>query len=53
MAIGFIISPWLFNFANDIAARNFYVIAGAGLLVVVALTDYKAADKHVLYPRQA
>lgn len=44
MAVGFIVFPWLFGFADDAAARNFYLVAGVGLLVVVALTDYKAAD---------
>jgi hypothetical protein len=41
MAIGFIVFPWLIGFADDAAARNFYVIAGVGLLAVVALTDYR------------
>jgi hypothetical protein len=29
------------GFAEDTAARNFYVAAGIGLLAVVAITDYK------------
>lgn len=41
MAIGFLVFPWLFGFAAESGARNFYVVAGAGLLVVVAVTDYK------------
>jgi len=53
MAIGFIVAPWLFNFADDTGARNFFVVAGVGLLIVVALTDYKAADAHVANPRHA
>jgi hypothetical protein len=40
MAIGFIVFPWLFGFADDAAARNFYVLAGIALLGVVMLTDY-------------
>lgn len=35
--------PWLFDFASDPAARNFYVIAGVGLLAVAAVTDYKSS----------
>ena len=37
-----IAAPWLFNFANDIRARNFFVIVGAGLVSVCALTDCRA-----------
>ena len=47
MAAGWIAFPWLFGFAGDAAARNFFVAAGAGLLVVAALTDYRAAESHV------
>jgi hypothetical protein len=42
MAVVWIASPWLFGFAAQTLARNFYVIAGVVLLLVVALTDYKA-----------
>jgi hypothetical protein len=41
MAVGFIVAPWLFGFSEDAAARNFYVVAGIGLLAVVVLTDYR------------
>ena len=41
MAVGFIAFPWFFGFAEDAAARNFYVVAGIGLLTIVALTDYR------------
>lgn len=41
MAAAWIVFPWLFGFADDEAARNFFIIAGVGLLIVVALTDYK------------
>lgn len=34
--------PWLFEFAHHALARNFYVGAGAALLVVVLLTDYRS-----------
>ena len=42
MAAGWIAMPWLFGFAGDAAARNFFVATGVGLLVVAALTDYRA-----------
>jgi len=41
MAVGFILAPWLFGFSEDAAARNFYVVAGVGVLAVVFLTDYR------------
>ena len=44
MAASWIVMPWLFGFAGDAAARNFFVAAGIGLLVVAALTDYRAAS---------
>jgi hypothetical protein len=44
MAASWIAMPWLFGFAGDPAARNFFVAAGIGLLVVAALTDYRAAS---------
>lgn len=40
MAVAWIIFPWVFGFAGDAAARNFFIVAGVGLLVVAALTDY-------------
>jgi hypothetical protein len=42
MAACWIVMPWVFGYAADMAARSFYVIAGIGLLVVALLTDYKA-----------
>lgn len=42
MAAVWLILPWAFGFAGDSAARNFFIIAGIGLLVVAVLTDYKA-----------
>lgn len=53
MAVAWIILPWAFGFAGDTAARNFFVIAGVGLLVVALLTDYKAtrADSRHLRER--
>lgn len=42
MAVSWIVMPWLFGFADDAAARNFFIMAGVGLLAVVACTDYKS-----------
>ncbi|HYF17271.1 MAG TPA: hypothetical protein VEA40_05335 [Ramlibacter sp.] len=44
MAVAWIALPWLMGFAEHAAARNFFVVAGVGLLLVVALTNYRAAD---------
>jgi hypothetical protein len=41
MAASWIAMPWLFGFAGNAAARNFFVAAGIALLAVVALTDYR------------
>lgn len=41
MAVFWIIFPWLFGFSADDAGRNFFIVAGVGLLAVVALTDYQ------------
>jgi hypothetical protein len=35
-----IAAPWVFGFAQDYAARNFFLAIGIVVLVVVALTDY-------------
>ena len=35
-----LVAPWIFGFAQDAAARNFFVAMAIILLVVVALTDY-------------
>ena len=39
-----IASPWVFNFANDVHTRNFFVIVGAGLLSVWLVTDYRGPN---------
>lgn len=46
MAASWIALPWLFGFAGEPAARNFFVAAGLGLLAVAALTDYRATGAH-------
>jgi len=35
-----LVAPWIFGFAQDAAARNFFVGMAIVLLVVIALTDY-------------
>ena len=42
MAAAWIVLPWVFGFAADTAARNFFVVAGVGLLAVAAVTDYQS-----------
>jgi hypothetical protein len=42
-AIGILAFPWILGFSAEPAARSFYVGAGIVILLVVALTDYKAA----------
>jgi hypothetical protein len=37
------ISPWVFGFEDDTAARNFYVASGIAFFLVWSLTDYKGA----------
>lgn len=53
MAVGFIASPWLFAFSGELLARNFFVVSGASVLVIVALTDYKRVDLHAPIHRAA
>jgi hypothetical protein len=33
-------APWLFGFAQEVAARNFFLGIGIIVLVLIALTDY-------------
>jgi hypothetical protein len=42
-SIFLVVAPWLFDFAQVADARNFFVVAGVGLLLVYLLTNYKAA----------
>ena len=44
-----LLAPWIFGFAQDAAARNFFVAMAIILLVVVALTDY---SQRVVRPPQ-
>ena len=42
MALAWLGMPWIFGFADHAPARTFFVLAGLGLLAVVAVTDYRA-----------
>ena len=44
-----LVAPWVFGFAQDAAARNFFLAIAIILLVVVALTDY---SQRVVRPPQ-
>jgi hypothetical protein len=44
VAIGLALSPWLFGFSHNDAARSFFIIAGVGLSLVFFVTNYRAAD---------
>jgi hypothetical protein len=41
MAAFWVAMPWVFGFADDVAARNFFVSAGVALLLGVSLTHYR------------
>ena len=45
MAVSWLVMPWLFGFADFDAARNWFLFAGIALLAVVAITDYRAAER--------
>lgn len=45
LAASWIVMPWLFGFADDAVARNFFIAAGVGLLLVAALTDYQSTER--------
>ena len=47
MAAWWLFAPWLHGFSADPGARNFFVLAGAGLLAVVVLTDYRTSARRV------
>jgi hypothetical protein len=44
VAVALTLSPWLFGFSHEDAARSFFIIAGVGLSLVVLVTNYRAAD---------
>jgi hypothetical protein len=43
-AVNTMLAPWTLGFADDERAKWLHVLAGAGTLAVVALTDYRAAE---------
>ena len=43
MAAAWIALPWVAGFSDEPAARNFFCVAGAALLMVAWLTDYSSA----------
>ena len=43
VSVSLLAVPWLFGFSTDLSARYFYLIVGAVVLVVIALTDYSKA----------
>ena len=45
LAASWIPMPWIFDFADHAAARSFFIFAGAGLLAVVFVTDYRATAR--------
>jgi hypothetical protein len=40
-AVALIAMPWMVGFADQPAARNFFIAAGLGLVAIWALTDYQ------------
>ena len=44
-----LVAPWIFGFAQEVAARNFFLGIAIILLLVVALTDY---SQRVVRPPQ-
>ena len=49
-ALFVLVAPWIFGFSDQGPARNFFVVMGILLLIVVALSDYTVRE--VLPPRQ-
>lgn len=47
VALGLLALPWLGGFEAETAARNFYLGAGASVLLVVALTNYRGETARV------
>ena len=45
VSIALVALPWIFKFAPDTVARNFYVSAGALIFAVWLVTDYRTIPK--------
>lgn len=41
VSLSFLAMPWVFGFSGDMNARHFYLTLGIGVLIVIALTDYR------------
>ena len=39
------VMPWLLGFSGDETARSFYIGAGASVLLVFLITDYRKSDR--------
>ena len=40
-------APWLFQFSDDLPARNFFLVSGVIVGIVVAITNYLNSPVHV------
>jgi|SRR4051812_14659787 hypothetical protein len=45
MAASWIYMPWFFGFSDDAPARNFFITAGIGLLLVAMVTKYRGGER--------
>ena len=52
MAAAWIVLPWVLGFQDDSAGRIFFMLAGIGLLLVAAVTDYQASGAHTAFRGQ-
>ena len=52
MAAAWIVLPWVLGFQDDSAGRTFFMLAGIGLLLVAAVTDYQASGAHTAFRGQ-
>ncbi|WP_437785828.1 SPW repeat domain-containing protein [Sorangium sp. So ce1097] len=43
VAVFLVAAPWLFNFDEAAAARNFFVVSGVAVALVWLVTDYRSA----------
>lgn len=49
-ALALVAFPWLGGFGDLPLARNFFVVAGAGVLLLWLVTDYKLASQDLTRP---
>lgn len=43
VSVFLVAAPWIFNFAEVMAARNFFIASAVGLGIVWLLTDYRSS----------